>query len=588
MLVRIKLRANLKYASWRLPGAQHIAWLQRETHEQLLFADALIRKWTNGHAEILVWDAGRSFETQQHLFNQELANAAAKHPEMDPRALVEHVSHFVRPPRRDMPPPHCTGGAVDVTLLVDGNDNLLGRFDDFEETGHADYYDRHPPATDAEREECRLRRLLDMAMKKSGFVGIPNEFWHFEFGTVLWSEITGQPVRFNHIVEAPQSDAIAVGLAQFPPRQLVTYHGVAHFFPSVEARVSALNGANSGFYYARTRHPNERQLAAVIGELLDVEDAVLMPSGLSAAVATVAALVPKGGCALVDSASYYETRASLLGVAKAVGWKALMIDFDDHAAVDKALMSPVDVIFCDHPRNWLLTLPDLEFLRQRAEEHDATLIVDTSVQPTQRLTDLGLADLMVASLSKYPSIGETVAGAIMGSHAELAAIQDWTRMHGMVLAPEPAATVLRHLPGLADRMHAVSTKATEIGQFLRTRDQIGEVRLPDLTRVNAECGGQLTCRFTSPAFAERVEAVVGWNTGIGHRFPLGLACTFGAAATTFEHFGSRRSGDDMPVPGADVIGPGWVRIGVGLEPASEIIAALRFTIDAAAEDEVPA
>lgn len=96
---------------------------------------------------------------------------------------------FVSVPSEDdaTPPPHLTGGTVDVTLTFDGHALRLGTdFDDFSTAALADGLEDRPGL------ERDLRRLLYHSMRRVGFVVIDCEWWHFEYGTRRWAALTGQ------------------------------------------------------------------------------------------------------------------------------------------------------------------------------------------------------------------------------------------------------------------------------------------------------------------------------------------------------------------------------------------------------------
>ena len=95
---------------------------------------------------------------------------------------------FVSPPSADpgTPPPHLTGGCLDVTLTWLGRALVLGSgFDDFTEEARAGAYEAVPGRV------RQLRRLLYWAMRVEGFVVMDCEWWHYEVGTRRWAAITG-------------------------------------------------------------------------------------------------------------------------------------------------------------------------------------------------------------------------------------------------------------------------------------------------------------------------------------------------------------------------------------------------------------
>ncbi len=127
---------------------------------------------------LAVWDAWRDPRLQQLLYEAVYTDSTIP-------------PGFVNPPSDDpaTPPPHATGGTVDVTLTWGGKPLALGTaFDSFVDLARArsleDVPDdsRHALARD-------LRRVLWHAMVDAGFVGLACEWWHFEYGTRLWAAV---------------------------------------------------------------------------------------------------------------------------------------------------------------------------------------------------------------------------------------------------------------------------------------------------------------------------------------------------------------------------------------------------------------
>jgi zinc D-Ala-D-Ala dipeptidase len=131
---------------------------------------------------IAVFDAWRPLALQRELFDA--TNAAAG---------------FVAPPSHDpaTPPPHLTGGTVDLTLSWRGTPLALGTtFDEFTDAAAATAFEDTPGPVRT------LRRLLFHTLHRQGFVALAEEWWHFEYGTRLWSSLTGQPARYGPAVPA--------------------------------------------------------------------------------------------------------------------------------------------------------------------------------------------------------------------------------------------------------------------------------------------------------------------------------------------------------------------------------------------------
>ncbi len=169
----------------RLSSYWHAGWT-RATPRTLLregaaaalvsAAESLPEDWG-----LVVFDAWRPLDMQIELYE-----AAYSDPSLPPG--------FVAPPSTDpaLPPPHLTGGTVDVSLTWRGIPLELGTpFDHFGPEARADALENEPGPS---RE---LRRVLYRTMRGAGFVVLDCEWWHYELGTGRWAAITGGEPRYG-------------------------------------------------------------------------------------------------------------------------------------------------------------------------------------------------------------------------------------------------------------------------------------------------------------------------------------------------------------------------------------------------------
>lgn len=129
---------------------------------------------------LAVWDAWRDPELQRVLHD-----AAYADPELLPG--------FVSPPSDDprTPPPHATGGTVDLTLTWAGRPLKMGTgFDAFVPAASARSQEEVPDYASSAIDRD-LRRMLRTAMVGAGFAQLACEWWHFEYGTRLWAAVFG-------------------------------------------------------------------------------------------------------------------------------------------------------------------------------------------------------------------------------------------------------------------------------------------------------------------------------------------------------------------------------------------------------------
>jgi zinc D-Ala-D-Ala dipeptidase len=184
------MRDDPRYHRAGLPGAQRVGWVREAVGEALARA---ARALPDGFT-LVVWDGYRSLETQAALYDGYLAELAMVHPDQPADALEEAAARYVTPPSRaaDAPPPHLTGGAVDLTLGDgDGRPLDLGTaFDAFvPEAGARALEELAVPARD-------LRRLLFWTMAEQGFTAYAEEWWHFDLGDQFWGRVRGCSARY--------------------------------------------------------------------------------------------------------------------------------------------------------------------------------------------------------------------------------------------------------------------------------------------------------------------------------------------------------------------------------------------------------
>ena len=170
---RIRVLANYWHAGWST--AVPATWLRRGVMERLgAVADALPDAWG-----LAVFDGWRPLALQRELYE-----VATADPHIEPGLIA--------PPSTDptTPPPHLTGGAVDLTLTWEGTPLAAGTgFDDITSRAYVDALEKEPGPSRL------LRRALFHRMADQGFVVYRGEWWHFEWGTRRWAGVRGaQPI----------------------------------------------------------------------------------------------------------------------------------------------------------------------------------------------------------------------------------------------------------------------------------------------------------------------------------------------------------------------------------------------------------
>lgn len=574
------IKCFLRYAVEGLPGAMSHPFLAAPAFERLLAAQALIASEVRG-VELLVWDAFRTRETQRAIFERYRAELVRCHPGASNDELNTRTRQFVSDP--DGVFPHGTGGAVDVTLVSGGETLWMGTdFDEFVPQSASDWFRLHPPTNPAEWEAHKNRELLRKAMEESGFVGISSEWWHFEYETKTWSEQNGKQY-LGKVFDPPVGIGPSVtGLV--PRHQPALEAGVAQIFTTAERRREGLAHVSPAHYYQRESHPTTANLAGRVSSMLGASsDPVLFQSGKAACIATLKALTPDRGRILHDRAIYYEIHRELLALATRNGWGIVSSDFTDLEALRRMAWrgAPFDILYLDSPRNWFLDTINISEVANIARRAGAVLVVDVSVHPLQDALKCG-ADVVVCSLSKYPSGGLDMGGAVAStSKLYLDRVKSLASAEGHVLGSATAYAIWTQMITLDDRFAAASEKSVRIATALRLNPAIKAVHVPNPQLLGGLVGGQISFRMKEPSHGRLLEQIVEFHA-LDDDAALHLMCTFGACTTAIEHFASNpryRDGIARGDTNEVLIPSEMVRLGIGAEPAERILDQLTFALN---------
>ena len=139
----------------------------------------------------------RTLDTQSRMYWANYRRIESEHPAWPPSAIRRATNKFFAPPDAKAPPGHCTGGAVDVTL-VDIGGRPLDMTSPFTRWDAAyTFIDGLTPTARENR-----ARLYD-AMLGAGFSNCRDEWWHWSYGDSAWAVRVGARTACYGLVEPP-------------------------------------------------------------------------------------------------------------------------------------------------------------------------------------------------------------------------------------------------------------------------------------------------------------------------------------------------------------------------------------------------
>jgi cystathionine beta-lyase/cystathionine gamma-synthase len=369
---------------------------------------------------------------------------------------------------------------------------------------------------------------------------------------------------------------IPVNPASSPP----LFQASSYEFDDLGQVEEIYSGTLPGAVYGRYGGPNGAQFEAALAELEGAPAAVGAAAGMAAIdAALTVALRP--GRSLVASRELYGGTYSLLEKDyRERGVGVTYVDQQDLADVARALeRERPGALYVEALTNPLVNVADLAELARLAHAAGALLIVDaTFATPALvRPFELGV-DLVVHSVGKYlGGHGDVGAGVLAGAAGLVGEARDYLIRRGATMPHFEAWLALRGLRTLALRMERHSANAAAVAAFLAGAPEVETVYHPSLeshpghalaARVYPRgTGGMLA--FDLAGGRQAVDAFLrGLRT-------VAIVHSLGELATTISYpaVSSHRA---LPPERRRAlgVGEGTLRLSVGIEHASDVIADL--------------
>jgi cystathionine gamma-synthase len=287
------------------------------------------------------------------------------------------------------------------------------------------------------------------------------------------------------------------------------------------------HGEPREFFYARYGHPTGTAAEAQLGAL-EGGDALLYASGMGAETDVLLAFAQAGTTIALAEGAYYGTSVLFRSLKS---WGLRFVEFDQTGAPPHA-----DIVWVESPANPQLTLPNWDALRA----HDGLIVCDATASTPVYLCALDEgADIVVHSATKYlTGRHDALLGAtVTRDPAKTARLREMRSRTGITASPDAAASLLRGLETLEERMRRHTLSATDLAQRLAAHPSVEQVRYPGFS-------GLITFNVDAARTVEtRTRLILN-------------ATSLGGASSTMESR-HRWEGDRVP--------PGLLRLSVGLE-----------------------
>ena len=337
-------------------------------------------------------------------------------------------------------------------------------------------------------------------------------------------------------------------------------------------------------FYTRYGNPTVNAFEEAVAELEGAEAARAFSSGMGAVAAVVLGLCSSGDHIVTQCQLYAGSQMLFQSVCPRFGIDVTFVDGTDPDAWEAAVRpGKTMLLFAETPANPRLDLVDLD--RLGAIGGPMKVVDSTFATPLgQRPLDHGI-DLVLHSATKALGGHNDISlGVVAGSRELLDWVWGFAVLQGANASPFDAAGGLRGLRTLGVRLRHQTESATRLAQVLEADDRVCEVRYPGLTSHPQHDLAQRQMRLNGGLLT--FDVVGGLEAG--RRFVEAteicqLATSLGGPETLVTHPASTTHVNLLPDElEAAGIGPGTIRMSVGLEDTDDLIADVSAALERSA------
>ena len=337
------------------------------------------------------------------------------------------------------------------------------------------------------------------------------------------------------------------------------------------------------YEYSRSGNPTRDVLSRALADLEGGCGAIVAGSGMGAITAVLHALLGPGERLLAPHDCYGGSWRLFTALAAKGLFQFDTCDFTDREQLDAALARRPRLVWLETPSNPLLRITDLDAAIGAAKAVGALTVADnTFLSPAvQRPMEHG-ADVVVHSTTKYINGHSDVVGgaAIARDAGVLEQLEYWANALGVTGSPFDSYLTLRGLRTLGARMRIHQENAAAIVDLLAGDSTVSRVHYPGLA---GHRGHEIAARQQDGFGAMLSFELAGGEQAV-RAFVDGLACF-----TLAESLGGVESLVAYPLTMSHAamseearqragIGPGLLRMSVGIEDAGDLVADLRLAL----------
>jgi len=373
--------------------------------------------------------------------------------------------------------------------------------------------------------------------------------------------------------------------SQFGETSEAIYATSGFVYDEAETAEARFKGEAQGFTYSRLANPTVAMFEDRMALIDNAEIARGTASGMSAVSTALLCQLRAGDHVVSSSALFGSCLYILEDVLPRFGITVSFVTGSDLDAWKAAIKPETRVVFLESPANPTLDIIDIRAVSKLAHEAGARVVVDNvfATPLLQKPLELG-ADVVAYSATKHiDGQGRCLGGAIVCSKQFFDDhLNQFLRHTGPTMSPFNAWVLLKGLETLELRISRMCENAVKIADFLADNGAVTRVRYPgrkdhpqhDLAMSQMSAGGTIVT-FDAPGGREAAFRLMNALQIVDISNNLGDSKTLitHPASTTHQRL-SQAQRDALE------IGPGMMRISVGLEDVDDLTEDLAQAIKA--------
>ncbi len=355
-------------------------------------------------------------------------------------------------------------------------------------------------------------------------------------------------------------------------------------FDEAEQARALFANEEEGNIYTRFSNPNNDEFIDKLCLLEGTDDGMAMASGMAAMFVSMAAFLSQGDHLLICRSVFGSTHQITTQLLPRWGITHTYVDIHTPEKWEDEIKENTKMIFLETPSNPGLDIIDLEWVGKLAKKHELLFNVDNcfATPYLQNPAHFG-ADIITHSATKFiDGQGRVIGGAVLGTKSCIEKVRFFARHTGPAMSPFNSWILSKSLETLAVRMEKHCENALLLAKHLVGHDEISSVRYPflpshpnyEVAKKQMKLGGAMVS-FELQGGIERGKRFLNGMKMISFSANLGDTRSIATHPASTTH--SKLSADERETVG---ITDGLIRVSVGLEHISDIIADIDQAIEA--------